>query len=185
LGAASRGEKKTALTLDHSARLWQERALRADSLVQSLCCGRDNPARKSRQRGDTNDDATLPEAALETVLRHDRIVVGTAVLLRIQSGRIRTMKQNQGIISSDACRPKSPSKRTSPTHAVHEPAPSVMNAVEYCLLHGLKLAGPEHPALLCAQESLSYGALAARVGLSFPKIISARSDDAILTRLVW
>jgi len=38
-----------------------------------------------------------------------------------------------------------------------------MNAVEYCLLHGLKLAGPEHPALLCAQESLSYGALAARV----------------------
>src|SRR5256884_7939752 len=74
------------------------------------------------------------------------------------------MKQNQGIISSDACRPKSPSKRTSPTHAVHEPAPSVMNAVEYCLLHGLKLAGPEHPALLCAQESLSYGALAARVG---------------------
>src|SRR6266699_754782 len=58
--------------------------------------------------------------------------------------------------------PKS-SKRTLPTHAVHEPAPSVMNAVEYCLLHGLKLAGPEHPALLCAQESLSYGALAARV----------------------
>src|SRR5216110_1568498 len=38
-----------------------------------------------------------------------------------------------------------------------------MNAVEYCLLHGLKLAGPEHRALLCAQESLSYGALAARV----------------------
>jgi non-ribosomal peptide synthetase component F len=73
------------------------------------------------------------------------------------------MKQNQGIISSDTCRPKSPSKRTSPTHAVHEPAPSVMNAVEYCLLHGLKLAGPEHPAILCAQESLSYGALAARV----------------------
>src|SRR5256884_2194008 len=73
------------------------------------------------------------------------------------------MKQNQGIISSDICRPKSPSKRTSPTHAVHEPAPSVMNAVEYCLLHGLKLAGSEHPAILCAQESLSYGALAARV----------------------
>src|SRR5262249_53135941 len=39
----------------------------------------------------------------------------------------------------------------------------VMNAVEYCLLHGMKLAGPEHPAILCAQESLSYGALAARV----------------------
>jgi non-ribosomal peptide synthetase component F len=38
-----------------------------------------------------------------------------------------------------------------------------MNAVEYCLLHGLKLAGSEHPAILCAQESLSYGALAARV----------------------
>jgi acyl-CoA synthetase (AMP-forming)/AMP-acid ligase II len=38
-----------------------------------------------------------------------------------------------------------------------------MNAVEYCLLHGLKLAGPEHPAILCAQESLNYGALAARV----------------------
>src|SRR5262245_14786336 len=54
------------------------------------------------------------------------------------------------------------SKRTFATHAVHEPAPSVMNAVEYCLLHGLKLAGPEHPAILCAQESLSYGAAAAR-----------------------
>jgi hypothetical protein len=50
-----------------------------------------------------------------------------------------------------------------PRHAVHEPAPSVMNAVEYCLLHGLKLAAPEHPAILCAQESLSYGALATRV----------------------
>src|SRR6516165_4504175 len=36
LGAASRSEKKTALTLDHSARLGQERALRADPLVQSL-----------------------------------------------------------------------------------------------------------------------------------------------------
>lgn len=38
-----------------------------------------------------------------------------------------------------------------------------MNAVEYCLLNGLKVAGPEHPALLCAEESLSYGALVARV----------------------
>ena len=38
-----------------------------------------------------------------------------------------------------------------------------MNAVEYCLLHGLKTAGPEHPALLSAGEVLSYGALAARV----------------------
>ncbi len=38
-----------------------------------------------------------------------------------------------------------------------------MNAVEYCLLHGLKVAGPEHPALLSAGETLSYGALAARV----------------------
>ena len=36
-----------------------------------------------------------------------------------------------------------------------------MNAVEYCLLHGLKVAGPEHPALLSAGEALSYGALAA------------------------
>src|SRR5881628_212179 len=39
-----------------------------------------------------------------------------------------------------------------------------MNAVEYCLLHGLKVAGSDHPALLCAGETLSYGALAARVG---------------------
>ena len=38
-----------------------------------------------------------------------------------------------------------------------------MNAVEYCLLHGLKVAGPEHPALVSAEESLSYGALAALV----------------------
>jgi 3-hydroxybenzoate/4-hydroxybenzoate---CoA ligase len=38
-----------------------------------------------------------------------------------------------------------------------------MNAVEYCLLHGLKVSGPAHPALVSAEETLSYGALAARV----------------------
>src|ERR1700681_2987120 len=38
-----------------------------------------------------------------------------------------------------------------------------MNAVEYCLLQGLKIAGPAHPAVVGGQESLSYGALAARV----------------------
>ena len=38
-----------------------------------------------------------------------------------------------------------------------------MNAVEYCLLHGLKVAGPERPALLSAGEVLSYGALEQRV----------------------
>ena len=38
-----------------------------------------------------------------------------------------------------------------------------MNAVEYCLLHGLKLAGAAHPALLSAGEVLSYGALERRV----------------------
>lgn len=38
-----------------------------------------------------------------------------------------------------------------------------MNAVEYCLLHGLKVSGPDHPALLSASETLSYGALVARV----------------------
>jgi acyl-coenzyme A synthetase/AMP-(fatty) acid ligase len=38
-----------------------------------------------------------------------------------------------------------------------------MNAVEYCLLHGLKVAGPDHPALLSAGETVTYGALAARV----------------------
>jgi benzoate-CoA ligase len=39
-----------------------------------------------------------------------------------------------------------------------------MNAVEYCLLHGLKVAGADRPALLSAGETLSYGALAGRVG---------------------
>ena len=39
-----------------------------------------------------------------------------------------------------------------------------MNAVEYCLLHGLGVSGPDHPAILCAEESLTYGALATRVG---------------------
>jgi acyl-coenzyme A synthetase/AMP-(fatty) acid ligase len=38
-----------------------------------------------------------------------------------------------------------------------------MNAVAYCLLRGLEIAGPEHPAIVSAVESLSYGALAARV----------------------
>ena len=36
--------------------------------------------------------------------------------------------------------------------ATHERAPSAMNAVEYCLLNGLKVAGPEHPAILSAGE---------------------------------
>ena len=44
-----------------------------------------------------------------------------------------------------------------------------MNAVEYCLLHGLKIAGPEHPALLSAGEVLSYGALAARASANSPR----------------
>jgi acyl-coenzyme A synthetase/AMP-(fatty) acid ligase len=39
-----------------------------------------------------------------------------------------------------------------------------MNAVEYSLLHGLRTAGADAPALLCADDSVSYGALAARVG---------------------
>ena len=91
------------------------------------------------------------------------------------------MKQNQGIISSDACRPKSPSKRTSPTHPVHEPVPSVMDAVEYCLLHGLKLAGPEHPAILCAHESLSYGALAARVS----QFAAGLREKAFVPMIAW
>jgi benzoate-CoA ligase len=38
-----------------------------------------------------------------------------------------------------------------------------MNAVEHCLLHGLRVSGADAPALLSASESLSYGALAARV----------------------
>ena len=38
-----------------------------------------------------------------------------------------------------------------------------MNAVEHCLLHGLKVAGSAHPALVCSEETLSYGALTARV----------------------
>ena len=42
-------------------------------------------------------------------------------------------------------------------------AARIMNAVEYCLLHGLKVAGAAHPALLSAGEALSYGALEQRV----------------------
>jgi 3-hydroxybenzoate/4-hydroxybenzoate---CoA ligase len=38
-----------------------------------------------------------------------------------------------------------------------------MNAVEYCLLGGLKTSGPERPAIVCAEESLTYGALVVRV----------------------
>jgi acyl-coenzyme A synthetase/AMP-(fatty) acid ligase len=38
-----------------------------------------------------------------------------------------------------------------------------MNAVEYCLLNGLAVSGPEHPAILSEGESLSYGVLVARV----------------------
>ena len=34
---------------------------------------------------------------------------------------------------------------------------------KYCLLNGLKVAGPAHPALLSASETLSYGALEQRV----------------------
>ena len=47
-----------------------------------------------------------------------------------------------------------------------------MNAVEYCLLHGLKLAGEAHPALLSAAETLSYGQLAEidRVERAYPHL---------------
>jgi acyl-coenzyme A synthetase/AMP-(fatty) acid ligase len=38
-----------------------------------------------------------------------------------------------------------------------------MNVVEYCLLNGLAVAGAEHPAILSAGETLSYGAMTARV----------------------
>lgn len=38
-----------------------------------------------------------------------------------------------------------------------------MNAVAYCLLEGLRVAGQAHPALVSADESLTYGALVARV----------------------
>jgi benzoate-CoA ligase len=38
-----------------------------------------------------------------------------------------------------------------------------MNAIAYCLLEGLRMSGPDHPAIVCAEETLSYGALAARV----------------------
>jgi benzoate-CoA ligase len=38
-----------------------------------------------------------------------------------------------------------------------------MNTVEYCLLNGLRVAGPARPALLSASETLSYGALEQRV----------------------
>src|SRR5450631_2489787 len=39
-----------------------------------------------------------------------------------------------------------------------------MNAVEHCLLHGLAVSGADAPAIVSAGESLTYGALTARVG---------------------
>jgi 3-hydroxybenzoate/4-hydroxybenzoate---CoA ligase len=48
-----------------------------------------------------------------------------------------------------------------------------MNVVEYCLLRGLEVAGPDHPALLSGEETLSYGALAARVGRFAAGLIAA------------
>jgi len=39
-----------------------------------------------------------------------------------------------------------------------------MNAVEYSLLHGLAVAGTGAPAVVSAGETLTYGALTARVG---------------------
>src|SRR5262245_31465923 len=38
-----------------------------------------------------------------------------------------------------------------------------MGVVDYCLLHGLKVSGPDHPAILCVEESVTYGALVDRV----------------------
>jgi benzoate-CoA ligase len=38
-----------------------------------------------------------------------------------------------------------------------------MNAVEYCLLHGLAVSGADGPAVVSAGESLTYGALTARI----------------------
>jgi benzoate-CoA ligase len=38
-----------------------------------------------------------------------------------------------------------------------------MGVVEHSLLQGLQVSGPDHPAILCSEETLTYGALADRV----------------------
>ena len=38
-----------------------------------------------------------------------------------------------------------------------------MNAAEHVLMGGLRVAGIEKPAVVCSQESLTYGALTVRV----------------------
>ena len=83
-------------------------------------------------------------------------------VMLLTGGRERT---DAGVSRRCSRRPACGSTRVLPTahpavEIIEVVAAGIMNAVEYCLLHGLKIAGPEHPALLSAGEMLSYGALA-------------------------
>jgi 3-hydroxybenzoate/4-hydroxybenzoate---CoA ligase len=61
-----------------------------------------------------------------------------------------------------------------------------MNAVEFCLLGGLKTSGPEKQALLCAEESLTYGALVMRVARFAAGLLEAgvRPDDRVAMMMI-
>ena len=56
-----------------------------------------------------------------------------------------------------------------------------MDVVDYCLLQGLRVSGPDHPAILCAEETLTYGALTDRVSQFTDGLREAgvRPDDRI------
>src|SRR5260370_4096477 len=61
-----------------------------------------------------------------------------------------------------------------------------MNAVEYSLLHGLAVWGADAPAVVSAGESLTYGALTARVGRFAAALLAAglRPCDRVAMQMI-
>ena len=82
-------------------------------------------------------------------------------VMLLTGGRERTVPEYQALFEKAGLKLERVLPTAHPAVEIIEVvAGSIMNAVEYCLLHGLKVAGPDHPALLGADEVLSYGALA-------------------------
>ena len=85
-------------------------------------------------------------------------------VMLLTGGRERTVPEYQALFDKAGLKLARVLPTAHPAVEVIEVvAAQAMNAVEYCLLHGLKVAGPERPALLSAGEVLSYGALEQRV----------------------
>ena len=104
-------------------------------------------------------------------------------VMLLTGGAERTLEEYSALFArADLKLARVPADRASGDRSDRSGRRPIMNAVEYCLLHGLKVAGPAHPALVFAEESLSYGALA---GASQNMRRPARKRRAPGDRVAW